>query len=358
MTLQQQNTTSMVLDFASFFLCSIRPFMHASQKKAVCTLLTGKPEGYSDAVCSNYIRGKRAIPDDSRVEIAALTDEEMQARLEVLEIFDLQPPADALMHLVEHSQLQKSTLNRLNKSYKTSTPLSFITEVFRVSSSAKDTHQISTAERSILQSFAAPISPASDKEPEDDPDPDVVSEEDMQWLQEYLPQKFRITSNTFFGTPVAIQRQTLSLPSDYPALVLLLKPALNGMPIDTFTFEDFTDLTTINPATGKIRKGKLTCLKLVGQIEGIDSAIRGQNLTEVSDIIMLMKGRITLTDARKIETACKAASNKNVRFIRALNFDSRLSDIEVTLILRTDPEAVFIQTNGPCDDSDMKIVRR
>ena len=342
----QQNASNLVLDFASVYQCAIKPFKHKPQNRSVCTLLLGDKEytklPMSDAVCSNYINGKRAIPDNMRIDLAKMTEEELGIRLNGIGIADYQLPADALVHLVEHAQLPKSTRERLLKTYQDSTALKFINKVFHASTDAKDTHALSQIELTLLNSFSAPDIPGvasinNDREPESDADPDTgIPKEDVEWMHEYVPPKFAVTSRSFFGTPISIDRQVLSMPKDFPALVYLLKPALQGSPIDTFTFDDFVECMGINAASGKLPSGELHCWRLNGPSEGIASAIEGLNLSDVSDVAFLMKGKVTLKEASQIEESIRHASHPDITFIRALCFDSRIREIEATLIVRVD----------------------
>lgn len=365
-----QNASNLVLDFASVYQCAIKPFKHKPQNRSVCTLLLGdkdyKKLPMSDAVCSNYINGKRAIPDNTRIELAKLTDEELASRLDGIGIVNFQLPAEALMHLVEHVKLPKSTREHLLKTYQNSTALSFINNVIHASTDAKDTHPLTQVELTLLSSFSAPEFPAAgstntnrESETDADADPDTgIPQEDIEWMHEYVPPKFAVNSHSFFGTPISIDRQVLSMPKDFPALVYLLKPALQGSPIDTFTFEDFTECMGINPANGNLSSGELHCWRLSGPSDGIASAIEGLNLSDVSDVVFLMHGRITLKEATQIEKAIRIASHAAISFIRALCFDSRISEIEATLIVRVDPERAAKLKNIDVDEDGVKIYRK
>jgi hypothetical protein len=59
----------LVLDFPTVYHCAIKPFKQCPQNRTVCIFLAGKPVStnqFTDAALSNYISGKRAIPDDAR----------------------------------------------------------------------------------------------------------------------------------------------------------------------------------------------------------------------------------------------------------------------------------------------------
>ena len=93
------SATTLALDFAAIYHCAIKPFKHCPQKKAVCVfLLDTVPEGklpLSDAVCSNYISGKRAIPDEYRTALAGITPDALLRKCQVCGINDLQPVEEA-----------------------------------------------------------------------------------------------------------------------------------------------------------------------------------------------------------------------------------------------------------------------
>ena len=267
-------------------------------------------------------------------------------------------------HLVDHVSLSTSTFNRLVKLYETSTkvnePLTFLVEVFRTCSDAKGNHKLTEAEIGLLTSFAAPAAPAAtaDGSAIDDAATDSgFTREDLEWMQEYLPPKVSVSHSSFFGSSVYINRQVLRLPHDFAPMLYMLKPALKGMPIDTFTYDDFISVTGISPATGKMSHGLLKCIKLTGPVDGITATLENANLSDVCASVMLMRGRITLKEAVQVEKAVKKASNSRITFIRSLVFDSRLSNVEVTLFLRVDREIADDQRN-PGDDTDMKIYKK
>ena len=354
---------ALVLDFASIYQCAIKPFKHAVQKAVVSDFLLNNNSDapFSDAVCSNYILGRRAIPDEGRRFLAEITEEELESKFNAAGIYNLQLPADALRHLIDHVEMPKRTRNKLVKLHRDSTqgasPSAFLVEVFHLASDAKGSQQLTQDELLLLASFALP-----DKVPADAVDPDIeedateFSNEDLSWMREYLSPRIRINHRAFFGTPVKMDCQTLTLPRDFAPLLYLLKPALKSMPFDTFTFDQFIDVTGIHPVKGTLETGYIECFKLTGSIEGIIPTIELLNLSEACAVVLLMRGRITLQDAGQVEKAIRKASNKKVSFIRALNFDSRLTDAEVTLIVRMDPELARKQITE-CE-AEVKIYER
>ena len=95
----QSTNSSLVLDFSAIFHCAIKPFKHCPQNKAVCAFLLANFDGtslpLSDAACSNYTNGKRAIPDESRSSFAEISAEALKAKFDLVGITNLLLPADA-----------------------------------------------------------------------------------------------------------------------------------------------------------------------------------------------------------------------------------------------------------------------
>lgn len=366
--LPQQMSTSLVLDFATIYQCAIKPFKNLPQNRTVCILLLDNVDinslPLSDAVCSNYTNGKRAIPDDYRTMLAKITEDTLRAKFESINIYNPQLSADAMRRLIDYVRLPANTYKRLLQVYQdsidASTPLTFITEVFRCAADTKGSHPLSSDDLNLLASLQKDPEPTalpSVQRKEDGSDRcGEFSDEELQWMCDYIPGAIPITKSSFFGTSVTIDRQLLTLPHDYVPLVSLLKPALNGMPIDTFTFDDFIKCTGINPSNGKLRRGTLQCLKIVGPVDGIVSTIESLYLRDACSVVLLMIGRITITDAELIEAAIKKASNPKINFLRSLSFDSQSSDMEITLIVKNDPaEVKRMLADIAKEDGDVRI---
>ena len=149
------------------------------------------------------------------------------------------------------------------------------------------------------------------------------------------------------------------MPKDFSALVHLLKPALTGFPVDTFQFEDFVETMSINPASGRLKSGSLCCWKLVGPVDGILGAIIGLNMSDVSDAAFIMRGRATVPDSKLIEKSIRQASNPNATVLKALAFDSRLTELEVTLIVHIDSDKAASQQSKvvELDENGVRLAR-
>lgn len=363
----QQPPSSLHFDFATVYQCGVKPFKACPQNRAVCILLLNEigngPLTLSDAVCSNYINGKRAIPDNYRTTLANITETDIKEKFKALGIHDLQFPVDALRRLIDHVILPNPTRIKLIKSYQTSTdasvPEKFLADVFRYSINAKGNCQLSHEDLAKLASFATPqiSTEVSEGNGEGSVDFDSdFSEEEQKWMRDYIPQMLSLTSKTFFGTSVTIEVQPLSLSHDFVPLVYLLKPVLKEVQVEVFTFEEFLDCTGINPITGNLQSGTLQYLKIIGPVDSVVDAIYSLNLKDVCSVVLITRGQLMRQDADRIEKAVKDVSFSTVRFIRSLIFDKQLSDVEVILIIKVDPkQAQKMRDDFALRDGDMRI---
>lgn len=363
----QQSLSSLYLDFATVYQCGVKPFKAGPQNRAVCILLPvpvdDGPLPLSDAVCSNYINGKRTIPDNYRTALANITENDIKEKFEALSIYDLQLPADALRQLIDHATLPKATRSKLIKSYQTSTdtstPEKFLADIFRYSVNTKGSHPLSSENLTQLASFAAPkiSTEASESSGEDSADFDSeFSGEDQKWMRNYIPQMLPLTGRSFFGNPVMMDWQPLSLPQDFTPLVYLLKPVLKEVQVEMFTFDEFLACTGISPITGNLQNGTLQCLKIAGPIDSVVSAIHNFNFRDICSVVLLARGQITIRDMDQIEQAIKDVSLSTVKFIRSLIFDKQLSDVEVILITMVDSDqAQKMRDDFVAQDGDIRI---
>lgn len=363
----QQSFPSLYLDFATVYQCGVKPFKAIPQNRAVCILLS-VPVGkvrlpLSDAVCSNYISGKRTIPDNYRTALANITENDIKEKFEALGIYDLQLPADALRQLIANAILSEATRSKLIKSYQistdASTPGKFLADVFRNSVNTKGNHPLSSENLTQLASYATlKISTeASENNGEDSADFDSeFSDEDQKWMRNYIPQMLPLTSRFFFGTSVTMEWQPLSLPHDFIPLVYLLKPVFNDLQVEMFAFDEFLDCTGINPITGNLQNGTLQYLKIAGPIDSVVSAIHNLNFRDICSVVLLARGQITIQDMDRIEQTVKDVSLSTVRFIRSLIFDKQFSDVEIILITMIDPEqAQKMRDDFVAQDGDVRI---
>ena len=164
--------------------------------------------------------------------------------------------------------------------------------------------------------------------------PDSI-EDEMLWMDGYLPENISVTSLSFFQTPIQHWELELVLPEDYPALVYLLKPSLTGFPIDSFNLSDFTDMMGIDAESGTLRSGKILCMKISGPLTGIADYIRKIQFSDVAAAAYILQGIWTLKDAAQIEDALRAATFSQIQIIRALSFEEKMENPVVTLIIKT-----------------------
>jgi hypothetical protein len=364
--LPQQSLSSLYLEFATVYQCGVKPFKAVAQNRAVCILLPVKvdngPLPLSDAVCSNYINGKRAIPDNYRTVLANTTENDIKKKFEDLGIYELQLPAEALRQLVAHATLPAATRGKLIKSYQnstdTSTPEKFLADVFCCSVNTKGSHPLTPENLTQLSTYSTfKISEASEGSGEDGADSDSdLSEEDQKWMRNYIPQKLPLTSRSFFGASVTMDLQPLNLPRDLTPLVYLLKPVFKEVQVEMFTFDEFLDCTGINPITGNLQSGTLRYLKILGPIDGVVGAIHNISFKDVCSVVLLARGQITIQDMDRIEQAVKDASLSTIRFIRSLIFDKQFSDVEAILITMADPkQAQKMRDDFAEQDRDIRI---
>ena len=160
-------------------------------------------------------------------------------------------------------------------------------------------------------------------------------EDEMLWMDGYLPENISVTSLSFFQTPIQHWELELVLPEDYPALVYLLKPSLTGFPVDSFNLSDFTDMMGIDAESSTLRSGKILCMKISGPLTGIADYIRKIKFSDVAAAAYILQGIWTLKDAAQIEDALRAATFSQIQIIRALSFEEKMENPVVTLIIKT-----------------------
>ena len=161
-------------------------------------------------------------------------------------------------------------------------------------------------------------------------------EDEMLWMDEYIPKDMTVATLSFFQNTIQHWSHEPILPEEYPALVFLLKQPLTGLPVDTFNFSDFTDMMDIDVETGAVRSGKILCMKIAGPIAGIPEYIRDLRFSSATGIVYILQGIWNLTYAAQIEEALRAASYPKIPIIRSLVYEDMLHIPEVTLIIKID----------------------
>lgn len=374
-----QNELNFALNIATLFQCAIIPLKSKSQVATVNALLI-KPKAtvISTASSSNYVTGKRVVPDDYRIALVSLSDEDLTERLTYIGIFQYDRMCNALLRLVKCAKISSIERKRLINIYKNSKQIEFIKSTIRTAADCKEVTQLSYTDIEHLAEFASTESPTdwtnnkltTDAEIEGTPNyaarcllPTHQSEDkyDHDWIAEYTSQNTDINelrSRDFFGSTVVSRQQDLNMPYDFPKLLCFLTPMVKGNPIDEFTVEEFMECMSISVINSKVTNGSIECLKLIGQAKGVVKFISRLNLSEVSDVAFLMAGKITNRDAKDIENAIRTASNKNVNCIHAMWYDEEIPEIEVTLITHVYPEEAKRQSAYEVDEDGVKIPKQ
>lgn len=372
-----QNTPNFALNFATLFQCAIIPLKSKSQTAAVNALLI-RPgaTGISIASSSNYVTGKRVVPDDYRNALASLSDEALTERLTYIGIFEYDRMCDALLRLVKCARIPSSQRERLISIYMSSEQVGFIKSTIRVAADCKEVEQLSSTDFKYLAAFASVESTAElegyklskDSETEattNSADRYPLSAQKPKdkyshnWVKDFTHQNTdELENRDFFGSAVVSSQQVLNMPYDFTKLLCLLTPMVEGNPIDEFTVEEFMERMSISAINREVTNGSIECLKLIGQAKGVIKFISRLNLSEVSDVAFLMAGKVTNPDAKNIEYAIRTASNKNVECIHAMWYDEEIPEIEVTLIMHICPEEAKRQSAYEIDEDGVKIPKQ
>lgn len=349
-----QNAQIFALNFATLFQCAIIPFKSKSQTAAVNALLINPGATIiSTASSSNYVTGKRIVPDDYRSALVSLSNEALTQRLTYIGIFEYDRMCNAMLRLVQCARIPSAQRERLTNIYENSEPMDFIKSAIRVAADCKEIEPLSNADIERLIAFSSVEFTTSAKETTTDSVDGYTSSAQMprdkyshNWIKEYTSQNIdteELKTRDFFGSTVVSSQQILNMPYDFPKLLCLLTPMVEGNPIDEFTVEEFMACMSIGVNSQEVTSGSIECLKLTGQANGIIKFISRLNLSEVSDIVFLMAGKVTNRDAKHIENAIRTASTKTVNCIHAMWYDEEIPEIEVTLITHISPE---VDTEG------------
>lgn len=372
-----QNTLKFALNFATLFQCAIIPLKSKSQTASVNALLI-KPGStvISTASSSNYVTGKRVVPDDYRSALVSLSDEALTERLSYIGIYEYDRMCDALLRLVKCARIPSSQRERLINTYENSEPMEFIKSTIRVAADCKEVEPLNNTDTEQLAAFASVEStaePAGYKLTTDVETESTTSNAQRyplsaqkpkdkynhKWVQEFTAQNIdteELRHLDFFGSAVVSSQRVLNMPHDFSKLLCLLTPMVEGNPIDEFSVEEFIELMGISTINREVTDGSIECLKLTGQAKGVIRSISRLNLSEVSDVAFLMAGKVTNADARNIENAIRTASNKNVECIHAMWYDEEIAEIEVTLITHICPEKAKQQAAFEYDKEGVKVV--
>lgn len=347
------------LNFTTFYLCGIKPFTKISQRNCVNLLLKGvhptSGDSYdvlSDSVCSNYANGKKPIKDELRLELVKLTEDDFKVRIDKVGIQEPLLVAKALHKLIEKSGLQNRTKDLLLKSFENEEPQTFIAKVFNHAIRAAEVRPLNREEEAVLASCIG----EADENTEEESVPEHesfdmgqsskmkntfknnVTEEEAEWLMDYLPATFANDSFSFLSSPVRVERICVNMPMDYRALVNTLKPTLTENTLSNFSFEEFIKAMDIDGRNGKVKSGSLLSWAMCGALESICDVIDGINFSQVSDFAIQIIGQFRLDEAKTIIDALKRASNQNVHILQTLIYVNDASDIELRIITHICPD--------------------
>lgn len=374
-----QNTQKFALNFATLFQCAIIPLKSKSQTAAVNALLI-KPESklISTASSSNYVTGKRVVPDDYRSTLVSLSDEALTERFTYIGIYEYDRICDALLRLVKCARIPSGQRERLINTYENSGQMEFIKSTIRVAADCKEVEQLSNADIERLASFASVESTAeqidyklttgveteaatSDLGKYPLPAQKYKDKYSHNWVKEYTSQNIgteELRNLDFLGSAVVSSQRLLNMPHDFSKLLCLLTPMVEGNPIDEFSVDEFMEHMSISAVTHEVTNGSIELLQHTGQAKSVIRVISRLNLSDVSDVAFLMAGKVTNPDAKSIEDAIRTASNKNVECIHAMWYDEEIPEIEVTLITHICPEKARQEASFEYDEEGVKVAKQ
>lgn len=347
--------TGIPLTFATFYICGIRKFTNLTQKNCTNLLLKNmyanadSVDILSDSVCSNYIKGKKALNSDLQVELLKLSKEDALQRLGQIGIQNFTSAAYALQILVKNSNLSDYEKERLISCYKSNDELSFTAEVFLSCIKGDNYHPLDNAAIQTLESYRLSANSQSSHSaiyecsaPEGKLNPADLSApvasnsenaEDIDWMRNYVPDSMINSSITFVRSKVQIETAVLELPMDYRAMIYILKPTLTESTLEKFTFQDFVNAMNIDTIRNTLEKGHLKYWQFEGAIESVLPILNNFNFSEVSDIALQLIGEFTLQDFHVLQQYLKNVSNENVNILSTLIFDKEMANIKLILII-------------------------
>lgn len=357
------------LTFATFYTCGIKQSTNLTQRDCINLLLKGyigsdSSDILSDSVCSNYAKGKKNIAGDLQVELLSLTRENFIDRLNKINIQDFTVVSYALFILIKNSSLPNNEKKRLIKHYTAQNELAFIAEVFLISLKGDNCYSISQSLISILESYRYSAILARKKNndsityenidwesnPIYDEQIDITanddkSNEDFDWMRNYVPDSMIGTPPAFVHGKVKTITVALELPRDYSAIIYSLKPSLTESTYETFTIEDFAKTMNIDITRNTVilQKGKLEYWNFEGDIESVLPSLKNYNFSEVSDFAFQLIGEFTSKDVDKLKQYLKDISNYNVNILTSLIIDKEQANINLTLIVHKCAKKVIEQ---------------
>ncbi len=375
---------NMPLTFATFYICGIKQSTNLTQRNCINLLLKGSigsdsSDILSDSVCSNYVKGKKNLTNDLRVQLLNLTKEEAINRLNKINIQDFTIVAIALFTLVTNSSLPDNEKRRLLKCSDSNDELAFIAEVFLSCLKRDNIYPLSNASIDTLESyrhntvlanstgnnpttFGSPVwrtISVSDNQA-DSITNDIENDEDFDWMRNYVPDSMITTPPAFVRSKVETVAVALELPNDYSAMIYSLKPTLTESAYEKFTIEDFTKTMDIDTTRNSfiLQKGSLEYWQFEGAMESILPLIKNYNFSEVSDFALQLIGEFTSKDVEKLKQYLKDVSNNNVNILTSLIFDKELVNVKLILIVHKCIEKVDDQNSDIDHDGTHRYTPR
>lgn len=188
------------LTFATFYTC-IRNFTNLRQRDCVNLLLRNKHpflsdwDTLSDAACSNYANGKRALSAELQIELFNLSIEDVIDRLNKIGIRDFTAVSNALIILVKHSSLSDNEKEKLIKCYEFEDELTFIATVFLRCVKEKNCYPLTRLQVETLNEYmhAPDLTDVTRKH-----SPIIVEENDEHIDSRYNMGETRMSNNKIF----------------------------------------------------------------------------------------------------------------------------------------------------------------
>ena len=368
----------MPLTFATFYTCGIKQCTNLTQRDCINLLLKGylgsdSNDILSDSVCSNYIKGKKNLTNELRVDLLYLTQEEAINRLNSISIQDFTIVANALFSLVTNSSLPNNEKKRLLKYRESENELAFIAEVFLSCLKGRNLHPLTPLHIDILEGYIHSTVPSnrtsnnptiSNKEAwrnrdisDYDNQADALTynngnDEDFDWMRNYdVSNSIINTPPTFVRDKVKIATVVLELPNDYSAIIYSLKPTLTESAYEKFTIEEFTKTMNINITRNSIilQKGSLEYWQFEGTMESVLPSLKHFNFNDVSDFALQLTGEFTSDDVKQLKQYLMDVSNSNVNILTSLIFDKEQVNVKLILIAHKCSEKVDAQLKPDYD---------
>lgn len=306
----------------------------------------------SDSVCSNYVKGKKNLTNELRIDLASLSNDEVVTRLNKLNIQDYTISFRVLLNLVMDSTLAHSEKERLLNYSKFDDKLKFIAEVFLICIKGDNLYLITQSVLAILESYRhnATLESSSNNnsyifnqkvlENLSANRPSALTNEsenieDFDWMRNYISDSMINTPPTFIRNKVEITTVLLELPRDYSAMIYVLKPALTESAFETFTIDEFTKAMDIDTTHNifNLQKGSLEYWQFEGAIESISTSLKSYNFSNVSDFAFQLIGEFTSKDVNNLKQNLNEISNDNVNILTSLIIDREPANVKLTLIV-------------------------